>query len=979
MKHLLLALGFAAFTLPAAYAQLQDHSHSNEYSVFSGYSHMAENKKGAAISKERIVRNFPGWVGRYDRISGGAINIYGKGMQLAGATPAEKAANGMSQKLSDLGVNATEWVVTRDAATSFASFIDYKQVLRGHEVFLSRIGFRFANNGLLTSIKLNNYGSKTSASAPSISAAAATDATALTQGLTEVSITSRKLMEDWVWFPVPSGARYILHPAYEVRMEGKDLHSGKPVSFTCFIDGTDGKLLYRSDAVQDVVDVTVLGEVKKATILSPVTQEPLSSLQMLIGSNSYITDDNGDAVTNVTGPSTANITLQGPWSVVTDAPTGNNVPSASIPLTEGSNTIVLPQGNMNSRHINAFYHSNKVHDFQKRFFAFDPLTETVMDRLFSVRVDVSGGSCNAFYSGGTLNFYPAGNGCPSFAEISDIIYHEYGHGINDYIYRTIKGSTGRGMINGGLNEGHADVWAFSINNDAIVGENSMGSGTNIRRYDQNIKVYPRDIVDEVHADGEIIAGAWYDLAINLNDFEKMTEIFAKSYSSASDGANGTEGDVYFDVLLAAVEADDTDGDFTNGTPNLVAILRAFARHGIYLMNDAKLTHTELAHQPLNKAVAVNATLDIPFPTLFGGLKLFYRDRKSASWDTVSMVRGSGNSFSGQIPATASPAVIEYYFALYDTSGMPTVRWPYAFDQDPALAQDVTIPYQYGVGITQRLYTGFEQNDPNWILGEAGDNATSGQWIIAKPVGTTVSSASGSIQVQPGTDYSGNGRCLVTGNGSSLPTSADVDGGITTATSPNFDLSGMTYPVVEFYRWYTNNTGDNPNNDYWQAQLRSTASSLWRNVDYTMASDASWRRKLIAVKDLYPGQVTIQVRFIAADRTTTGTGSGQSTVEAAVDDFAIYDLGAVGVGTSPDMLKAQIFPNPADQMVNITLPQGASGKAGIYDLTGKAITEVTVSADSSNYQISTKSIAAGTYLVVVQTNALVQTQKVVVAH
>lgn len=976
MKNLLLALGLAAFSLPAAYAQLQDHSHNNEYSVFRDYRHMAENKTGAIVSKDYITRNFPGWTGRFDRISGAAINVYGKGMQLSGATPADKAANCISQKLKDFGITATEWTMTRNSATTFASFVDYKQVISGHEVFMSRIAFHFAKDGKLTSIKLNNYGSELSGAAITVTAAAAADAPSLTQGLTEVNIASRKTTGDWVWFPVPSGAKYVLHPAYQVTMEGKDMENGKPVQFTCYLDATNGRLLYRTDAIQDVVDVTVLGEVKKNTIAGPVTQELLSNLQMNIGGVPYTSDAAGNVVTTINGPATANISLVGPWASVTDVPT-SVVPSASILLNDGSNQIVLPQGNMNSKHINAFYHTNRIHDFQKQFFQIDPATETTMDFQFAVRVDVTG-SCNAFYSNGSLNFYTAGNGCPSFAEISDIIYHEYGHGINDFIYREVKGTGGRGMINGALNEGHADVWAFSVNNDPIVGENSMGTGSNIRRYDQNIKVFPRDIVDEVHADGEIIAGAWYDLALNLNSFPTMTGIFSKSYYSASDGINGREGEVYFDVLIAALESDDTDADITNGTPHMVEIVKAFARHGIYLMNEATLTHTELAHQPVNKAIDVTATLNVPYPALVNGLKLFYRDRKSANWDTLTMTK-NGNTYSAQIPAVATPSIMEYYFALYDISNEPTVRWPYAFDQDPGLAQDVTIPYQFGVGITQRHYTGFEVDDPNWIVGDAGDNATSGAWTVAKPVGTSVSSASGLIQVQPAGDHSGAGRCLVTGNGSSIVNSADVDAGITTATSPDFDLSSFTYPVVEFYRWYTNNTGDNPNNDYWQVQLRNTTSSLWRNVDYTTASDASWRRKLVSVRDFYSGPVTIQVRFIAADRTTSGTGSGQSTVEAAVDDFAIYDIGNVGVGVSPEMLKAKIFPNPADRQINITVPQGASGKAGLYDLTGRAVSQVEVTAGTNSYQISTKNIPSGTYMVVVQTNALIQTQKVVVAH
>jgi hypothetical protein len=42
-----------------------------------------------------------------------------------------------------------------------------------------------------------------------------------------------------------------------------------------------------------------------------------------------------------------------------------------------------------------------------------------------------------------------------------------------------------------------------------------GAGTNVRRYDVEPKVYPQDLVGEVHADGEIIAGAWWDVNENF--------------------------------------------------------------------------------------------------------------------------------------------------------------------------------------------------------------------------------------------------------------------------------------------------------------------------------------------------------------------------------------------------------------------------------------------------------------------------------
>ena len=68
-------------------------------------------------------------------------------------------------------------------------------------------------------------------------------------------------------------------------------------------------------------------------------------------------------------------------------------------------------------------------------------------------VDVAG-SCNAYYDG-EINFFAEGNGCNATAKIPDVVYHEYGHAINNYRY-------GSGMQNGGLNEGFADLWALSL-------------------------------------------------------------------------------------------------------------------------------------------------------------------------------------------------------------------------------------------------------------------------------------------------------------------------------------------------------------------------------------------------------------------------------------------------------------------------------------------------------------------------------------
>ena len=95
-----------------------------------------------------------------------------------------------------------------------------------------------------------------------------------------------------------------------------------------------------------------------------------------------------------------------------------------------------------------------------------------------------------------------------FTLVSDVVFHEYGHGINDQFYASQGGS----FINGGINEGYADFWAISLTDNPVLGAGCYMENEDffIRRYDVDPKVYPQDLVGQVHADGEIICGARYD-------------------------------------------------------------------------------------------------------------------------------------------------------------------------------------------------------------------------------------------------------------------------------------------------------------------------------------------------------------------------------------------------------------------------------------------------------------------------------------
>jgi len=86
---------------------------------------------------------------------------------------------------------------------------------------------------------------------------------------------------------------------------------------------------------------------------------------------------------------------------------------------------------------------------------------------------------------------------------SDIVYHEYGHGLT---WRMIGGMSGPLA-------GASDVVAFMVNGDDVIGEYSMSNPLGIRRY--RYAAYPLGYGDvngsEVHADGEIYAAAMWRL------------------------------------------------------------------------------------------------------------------------------------------------------------------------------------------------------------------------------------------------------------------------------------------------------------------------------------------------------------------------------------------------------------------------------------------------------------------------------------
>ena len=66
-------------------------------------------------------------------------------------------------------------------------------------------------------------------------------------------------------------------------------------------------------------------------------------------------------------------------------------------------------------------------------------------------------------------FLPSGGGCAATDQMADVVYHEYGHGIQQFMYSPYDAP-----YYTGLGEGCADYWAMTLVNSPCLGNGFYG-------------------------------------------------------------------------------------------------------------------------------------------------------------------------------------------------------------------------------------------------------------------------------------------------------------------------------------------------------------------------------------------------------------------------------------------------------------------------------------------------------------------------
>jgi subtilisin-like proprotein convertase family protein len=210
----------------------------------------------------------------------------------------------------------------------------------------------------------------------------------------------------------------------------------------------------------------------------------------------------------------------------------------------------------------AFHHVNKIVEHAKNY-----IDSSWFDVPLQANTNLRS-TCNAHWDGRTINFYSGNSRCANTALISDVIYHEWGHGLD--------ANTG-GIQDGAFSEGLGDIVSLIMNQSNLLGIGFMVEGFAPVRDLEPDKTYPQDR-GGVHAEGLIIGSTFWDLYKAFK--EKYDETQSVDFLSRFVFHMVYTARTYLDVYDAILVIDDDDDDLLNGTPHKCLINKVFAKHGL---------------------------------------------------------------------------------------------------------------------------------------------------------------------------------------------------------------------------------------------------------------------------------------------------------------------------------------------------------------------------------------------------------------
>lgn len=619
--------------------------------------------------------------------------------------------------------------------------------------------------------------------------------------------------------PVPAGDTWSYRPAWEVVsptatgerwLTRVDARSGQPLSRRSLTPHVGGR---------------VAALVEPRTVGDPLEEQPLRHLYVVSTAGmSATTGSDGAWSLADPGPIAVTLSMQGAFIDVSHAVSPSPAFERFDAAGEQADFVwSAASGNATQAELAAYVHANRVRAWA---LALRPDVAWLQTTL-EVLVGVPGG-CNAMWDGGIV-LYGENAQCNDTARIADVVYHEFGHGLHQH-----------GMVSGVLDptvgEGAGDYIAATITGSPSIGpallKDDPGGDGALREIATDL-VWPDDLTNEVHDDGRIVAGAFWDLRGELiadrgaeAGRRLADELFVEVLSRGP-----TMEQSFVETLLA----DDDDGDLSNGTPNLCAIESAFLRHGLAGPSGLyDLVHDEVlgpvaAGDPIPITAmrpdyaALCAANEVVTATLFWG-----EDGTPAS----APLTLAGEVFSGEIDGIRTGTAVPYWIEAQTADG-------FVFTAPPRAPEN---RFGFHVGPLVTLWKDDFETDAGWTSGGGGDD-----WEIGEPRG---------LAGDPDAAWSGT---RVLGNDLS-DDGLYADLADTWIESPPIDCTGCRDARLTFRRWTSvqQSVADD-------ATILVNGIPVWSNDSatsylYATPDDARWSFQEYDISEIADGEREIRIRF-----------------------------------------------------------------------------------------------------------------------
>ena len=699
-----------------------------------------------------------GWHARWDATTGGVGELWGGRVDAAGAVRdpdvAERAARAFVAAHAELfGTAADGLVLAANELDGDVRTVGFRQTSQGLPVVGGQVAFVFSHDRLFA-VLAHAY--------PDVRTAAVAPRAGVTRAIYPLAPGDYRVVE----------VREVAAPHGPERWTEYVALDGTPLARTSNVMRATGTLAYDAG-------------VRYAT--GPRASFPAGAAAITIDGAAATTGADGSFAWTGTSPATVVPGVTGTYVQVIDE---SGMPAtASLPAQDGQTVTWSEAGNeTGDAQVSAFVYASLAKAKAREV---NPAVAAWLDTPLPVHVDTAG-SCDAYSTADELHLFLAGAGCQNTALVGDVVFHEFGHTL--HAHSIIAGA---GAFQPELSEGLADFGAANLTEDPGVGRGFYFTDDPVRDLDPpgHEQHWPEDIDADTHVTGDILAGALWDLRKALvRDLGHDAGVVQteKIFTGIMQRAASIPAS-----YLAALVADDDDGNLGNGTPHECAIRQAFGVHGLADTGFETTTVAPPVIDGLALAVAVTVPSGQPCPPpQVTSITVTWRAGAGAA--STFALAASGATWSGAFPAQPAGTLLHYRVDAALDDGTHIVLPDNPADPDYELYAGGAVPIA-----CEPMDT-----DPGWAqTGNLGP-----EWEFARPYPTGAGR-------DPHATHTGLYML-----GTAIQHGTYRPSEMTSIATPAYDVSGFSNVHLQYWRWLTVEDAR-----YDQAAITVNGTQVWQNA------------------------------------------------------------------------------------------------------------------------------------------------------